>query len=332
MKLSISTTTTLRADVNITFNFISYYLNIGISHMFLFFDDPNDPAIPLIKNHPQLTCIGCDKEHWNGLDPNSLSIEDRQHYNSKIGLELARDRGDDWIIHVDSDELIYCKEPIEKFFGKIDPATEVVNFPTLEAVADKMEFKNVFIEVKDFKCAPPQIYGNKIERVFFRIKYSLYFKAIKIANQLGVKKQFAKGFVLGHILGKSATRTSADVKILGNHYPTNSEGKVLYTRVAKRGWVLHYDSCGFDSWFVKWERRYNNMAKTVSMPPVRQKQGDQFLNFYRSNDKEKLGQFYRQLYYLSNREKKILQCLGLLKRVCLDKSFFKNSIIFDGLQ
>lgn len=306
--------------------FINYYLNIGIDHMFLFFDDPADPAIPLLENNQRTTCIKCDTVHWEGLDPATLLIEERQQYNSWRGHEMAREKGCEWIIHIDSDELIYCKESIHDFFDNVEPSVQVVNFPTLEAVANSMDFTNVFQEINCFKVAPLQIYGKKGERIKLTLYAILYKYAKKTAFILGVKRPFKYGYIIGHILGKSATRTSADISKIGNHYPTDKNGNTLSTKVATNAWVLHYDSCGFQNWFVKWERRFKNVAATDAMPPLRQKQGERFYKFYQENDIEKLKGFYKELYFLSTYETIVLRFFGLLKKINISAGKFKNTI------
>lgn len=321
MKPSISTITTLRAPLNETMLFVNYYLNMGIDHMFLFFDEPKDPAIQLLEKRSKITCIKCDKHHWNGLDPGTMLIEERQHYNSWFGLKMARENGHEWIIHVDSDELIYCKKSIHDFFAKIDSSVQVVNFPTLEAVVDSLDFSNVFQEINYFRVAPPQIYGKKYERIKLRIRSVLYKYTKKVVFFLGIKHPFTHGYIIGHILGKSATRTSADILRIGNHYPSDKNGKTLNTKVAIDGWVLHFDSCGFQNWLIKWERRYNHVATTDVMPPLRQKQGETFIKFYQNGDIKNLKAFYKELYYLKPWEKIVLRAFGLLKKINLKKDY-----------
>lgn len=56
------TVTTLMAPLNQTLSFVNYHLNIGIDHMFLFFDNPDDEAIDALKDYKRVTCFGCDDE------------------------------------------------------------------------------------------------------------------------------------------------------------------------------------------------------------------------------------------------------------------------------
>jgi hypothetical protein len=319
---TISLTTTIRAPIEESLHFVRYHLSEGVDQIYLFFDDPNDPAIPFLENIEQVVCTKCDEKHWGDIDPRNLSIEERQHYNSRVGLEMARTNNQEWIIHIDSDELVYSKKGIKEYFRTIKPSVQVVNFPTLEAVQHGYEYDNVFTDISTFKIAPPQIYGNRKDRNVLRLKGAYQELAKKAVTYLGYEKTFSNGYIYGHVLGKSATRTSANITRLGNHYPTQEGGKPLNTIVAKKAWLLHFEVQGMASWHKKWERRYNGEATSTSMPPRTEKIGEKFISFYSSGDTEKLQGLYQDLYFLDEREKFVLKTFGLLKTIRIPRDKF----------
>src|SRR5712692_1623738 len=51
---------TVREPVPIVESFIRYHLMVGVTHFFLFFDDPNDVAIDVARWYPQVTAIASD--------------------------------------------------------------------------------------------------------------------------------------------------------------------------------------------------------------------------------------------------------------------------------
>ena len=51
----ICTSTTLKTSLKSTLDFVNYHMNIGIDHMFLFFDDPKDEAIKILLDYPSVT-------------------------------------------------------------------------------------------------------------------------------------------------------------------------------------------------------------------------------------------------------------------------------------
>jgi hypothetical protein len=323
MQTLISLTTTIRAPIGETLSFVQYYLNEGVDQIYLFFDDPNDPAIPILEKNPQVICTKCDNKHWDNIDPRGMSIEERQHYNSRIGLEMARRNGHEWILHVDSDELVFCKKGIKNVLAEIKPSVQVVNFPTLEAVQHKLEYDNVFAEVSTFKVVPPQIYGNRKERYLLRFRGGYQEVAKKVVSFLGYKKILSDGFIYGHILGKSATRTSANIARLGNHYPTPESDENLNTIVAKKAWLLHFEVRGVAAWCEKWERRYNGDARSTSMPPRTDRIGKKVMSVYGEGDIEKMQDLYQDLYFLRPNEKSILKLFGLIKTVAIPRNKFE---------
>jgi len=71
MAPSVATATTINAPVAQTRAFVGYHLRAGIDHMFLYFDDPRDPAISRLQTEDRVTCVRCDEEHWKsrGIAP-----------------------------------------------------------------------------------------------------------------------------------------------------------------------------------------------------------------------------------------------------------------------
>lgn len=324
MNCTVSITTTIRAPLKETMLFVQYYLNEHIDQIYLFFDDPNDPSIPILESNPQVICIRCDKEHWKDVDPNVLSLDERQHYNSRIGLDMARSNNQEWILHLDSDELVYCKKGIKNYLCSLNPSVQVVKFPTLEAVQEKLEYDNVFLEISSFKVAPLQIEGDRIDRYILRLKNIFQTVAKKAVSFCGYNNVNSTNYICGHTLGKSATRTSANISVLGCHYPyPYSENDRFNTVIANNSWLLHFDVLGFDSWCTKCKRRYNGEATSKYMPPRRGQQIDDFKYLYNNNHTGQLKKLYEDLYYLDRKQKFILRLCGLLKTIRLDAKMFE---------
>jgi len=318
----IATLTTLKGPLKETLLFVRYHLSAGIEKMFLFFDDPADPAIASLRDNPRVDCVPCDRHHWGSTDPRPLAIEERQHYNAWRGLRLAREQGFDWVIHIDSDELVYSKCGLERLFGTLDPSVQVLHFPTLEAIPEKLAFENVFAEARFFRVAAPQVHGRKHERIKLRLRLESYQRLRPVVALLNDRDFFGESFLLGHVLGKSATRANAPVASIWNHYPNPVEGETLRTKVAKEAWLLHYDACGFDAWATKWKRRYTDEARCIGLPPRRQRQGDRFISLYRNNDVEGLKQLYKELYFLSGKELAILRAFGYVRKLTVPAANF----------
>ena len=55
MKNKICTVTTGKVSLRNTLDFVNYHLNIGIDHMYMFFDDPKDVAINILSKYEDVT-------------------------------------------------------------------------------------------------------------------------------------------------------------------------------------------------------------------------------------------------------------------------------------
>lgn len=327
MMQTVSTVTTLKAPLNETLMFVNYHLNMGVNHMYLFFDDPNDNCIDALADYKKVTCIRCDSNHWENLlaqqsealdrdwtqiEPLQLrqtlssSLDHRQILNANYAFQLAQQDGYDWLIHMDSDELLYAQESLDVLLSKVSPKIEVLVIKPLETALEKDKYESFFEEVTLFKSLP-----------WLGQKYLAYF--------LGCQRVFQNGsYFRAHPFGKSAVRTNAKIKSIDVHYPIAATGHKLRAKRSFRIKLLHFDCCGFESWQRKWIGRYDGSATYAQDDvPTRQKQLAQFGEAYESGDVNKLQDLYRRLYFFSNYEYKVLSLLGLLQRIQLNPQLFQ---------
>lgn len=151
----ICTTTTLKAPVPDTLAFVDYHLRVGIDRMYLFFDDPDDRAIDRLRNVQQVTCTACDEKHWERLqvDP-SATITTKMEANATRALHRARVAGAHWLIHLDSDEVLFCEESVHELLDGVPASADVVLFPPMEAVPQRLFYERPFEEITLFKPYP----------------------------------------------------------------------------------------------------------------------------------------------------------------------------------
>jgi Glycosyl transferase family 2 len=333
MTTKVATVTTIKAPLNETLMFVNYHLNIGVSHMFLFFDDPNDVAIEAVANYEKVTSIKCDSKYWDNLSlqpklidkskqnwtslTSSVQLEEKTEYfsnstyekqliNANYAFNLAQQDGCDWLIHIDSDELIYVKQPLDVLLSKVGENINVLVIEPSETVPEQDEHENFFEEVTLFK--------NK-ESLWQ--KYLAYF--------LGCKGVFQEGYYFrGHPYGKSAIRTNTDIQSVDIHYPIIAEGKKVKAKKFRQATLLHFDCCSFKTWKRKLIRRYEGTTTFPNMRSDRKKQLAKFAEVYESGNNTQLRELYHQQYLLSNYERKALGMLGLLKRIQLDPKLFQK--------
>ncbi len=321
---TVSTVTTIKAPLRETLMFVNYHLNMGVSHMYLFFDDPNDVCIEALADYKKVTCIRCDSEHWENIlsqsgalerdwitiesselrQTLSSAIDRRQILNANYAFKLAQQDGYDWLIHIDNDEFIYAKKPLDVLLSKVSPKTDVLVIKPLETAPEKTEYESIFDEVTLFKRLPG-----------LWQKYLAYF--------LGCQRVFQDGYYFrAHHYGKSAVRTNANIKSIDIHYPVAATGHKLRGKRFFGTKLLHFDCCGFESWKRKWMRRYDKSAVVIEDVPRRHKQLTQFAEAYESGDINRLYDLYGQFYFFSSYEHKVLSLLGLLQRIQLNPKLF----------
>jgi hypothetical protein len=322
---SVCIVTTLLAPLQETMMFVNYHLNIGVDQMYLFFDDPADPAAEALADKKHVTCIRCDSDYWGGITSTSTqSINERQRLNAGVALVWARQFGIDWIIHIDSDELIYAEKPLHELLAEWPANLQVMKFATMEAVVDKYEYDRVFEEISLFKVHPGVV-GKKLfvsldERLRLSSKRQGFRRKVRMARLLGCTSISEDAYLRGHILGKSAVRTNANLDGLTCHEPVPGPGEELRATVAESAWLLHFECRGFESWQGKWLKLHSIRLELASH---RRRLIDRFMTVYESNDVSGLSALYRRMYFLSSYERFILRRLGLLRRLQLDARLFK---------
>jgi hypothetical protein len=286
--------------------FVNYHLNTGIDHMFLFFSDPDDPALEALSRYNRTTCIRCDTRHWQDHNLTADSnFDERQKCNATTGFRLARKSGFNWMIHMDVDELIFSRESIPAHLAGVSQSVKAVRIPVFEAVPEKTEYNSFFEEVDLFKVMTTGLR--------------------KYRARLAAGGAFFRGeYFRGHSMGKAALRTNAHFSGVWAHGPIVDGEKMLPASILSEVKLLHFDSCTFEAWKTKWGRLCETGIIQSGLRKNRIKQFESFAALYSKGDFSNLEDLYRQMYFLSDRDKKILNDMGLLKRIHLDGKLFSR--------
>lgn len=241
--------TTLRNAGNVLDSFISYHLSIGFSHLYLFFDDANDPGLPRVAGHPAITAIAHDaslRNRWCELPQYhersaflDREVMARQVLNAGLAMEMARDAGFDWLLHIDSDELFYSPfETASAHFESLqNQVFESVHYMNYEAVPERDEIGDFFREVDLFKV-PPHLSKRRVTPGLVQ--------AVQCTPQLN------PNFFNFYASGKSAVRLSASgMRPSGVHHFLGPD-KRWQAGQSNRHFILHYACCGFDTFWTKY--------------------------------------------------------------------------------
>ncbi|CAM0912803.1 unnamed protein product [Alopecurus aequalis] len=79
----------------------------------------------------------------------------KQSLNMEMGIVMARDAGMDWIMHLDTDELLYpggaAEYSIRRLLADVPDDVDMVIFPNYESSVERDDIKDPFSEVSMFK-------------------------------------------------------------------------------------------------------------------------------------------------------------------------------------
>jgi hypothetical protein len=321
MKSKICTVTTIKATLEQTLCFVNYHLNIGIDHMYIFFDDPNDLAIKKLQKNKKVTCFRCDDKHWRsrGVDPDT-PFQKRLELNASFVFELIKKKDYDWMFaHLDGDELIYTEANLKKFLSKISKKTDVICLLPLDSVPEKDYYKNIFIEVNLFRDL------GRISRFYYPNKKLLQ----KIVPFLKRNEGNISGiYFRGHSAGKSIVRVSSQIKKFQGHRPIAKKDVKLKFEFPKNAKILHFNSCGFDVWKEKFLSIHNRVKKT-SLKDLETSKNiielyKEFIETYEKGNEEELKKLYRKRFFIPKHIRPFLTAIGLLKKIKLDPKLFEN--------
>lgn len=124
-----ATVTTLKERPEVVQNFVAHHLYLGASEIILYFDDPDDAAIELVKDLPRVKAIPCDTTHWAGLGQRSARHQARQKANAQHAYGQTEA---EWIIHIDADELISGDENIGEVLARSEHS--ILRLPPYETL------------------------------------------------------------------------------------------------------------------------------------------------------------------------------------------------------
>ncbi len=85
--------------------FCAWYLALGADELTICFDNPHDPAIEALSEHPRVRCIPCTPAFWQSL---GLTAESAFVKRQNAALTwIYGQYPDGWLLNVDADEFMY---------------------------------------------------------------------------------------------------------------------------------------------------------------------------------------------------------------------------------
>lgn len=268
-------------------SFLQYHLGIGIDHLFLFFDDPNDAMLKQVASSSQITVLVNDenlRSQWRtgrlyeGLQSKEECHDVRQLFHVEIAIQLARAKGIDWLLHVDVDELFYLSNnDLHDHFAWLDSQNITqITYPNYEAVTERMEIGDYFREVTLFKKNPMHL--SQQAKQWLSAWNNPVSNLPENQNQgRDLDLKAINPHFLAYSNGKSAAKVEKDLLPWGAHQFSLRKGNVYYQKKhvvdlqkitgSPSPIILHYAECGFEHFW----RKYRHLGNLPDYFPGGQK-------------------------------------------------------------
>ncbi|XP_072979097.1 glycosyltransferase-like At2g41451 [Typha angustifolia] len=169
----ICVTTSTSAGLEQILPWLFYHKVIGVSNFFLFVEgEAAKPTVSsvlesirgvkVIFRTSDLEERQAKSRIWNETwlsgffyKPCNYELFVKQSLNMEMAIVMARDAGMDWIIHLDTDELIHPagaqEYSLRRLLSDVPSNVDMVIFPNYESSIERDDIKNPFTEVSMFK-------------------------------------------------------------------------------------------------------------------------------------------------------------------------------------
>ncbi|CAH8385398.1 unnamed protein product [Eruca vesicaria subsp. sativa] len=211
LKPRICITTSTSAGLEQTLPWIFYHKVIGVSTFYLFVEgtaaSPNVsrvlktiPGVKVIYRTRELEEEQDKSRIWNETwlqkffyKPCNYELFVKQNLNMEMAITMARDDGMDWILHLDTDELVHpsgaSEYSLKTLFRDVPEDVDAVIFPNYESSVERDDIKAPFTEVsmfkKNYEHVPRDVYyGNYKEAAHGNNNYFLTYGNGKSAARI----------------------------------------------------------------------------------------------------------------------------------------------------
>nr|XP_009785409.1 PREDICTED: uncharacterized protein LOC104233677 isoform X1 [Nicotiana sylvestris]XP_016450599.1 PREDICTED: glycosyltransferase-like At2g41451 isoform X1 [Nicotiana tabacum] len=173
LKPKISITTSTSAGLEQILPWLFYHKVIGVTNFFLFVEgkaaSPNVSkvlesiqGVRVIYRTRELEDVQAKSRIWNETwlagffyQPCNYELFVKQTLNMEMAIVMAREAGVDWIIHLDTDELLHpagtSEYSLRRLLADLPEDVDMVVFPNYESSVERDDVKEPFSEVSMFK-------------------------------------------------------------------------------------------------------------------------------------------------------------------------------------
>jgi hypothetical protein len=220
---------TVREPPALVAAFAAHHLALGAAELWLFFDDPEDPAAELAEALPRTRVVRCDDAYWRDRRGRARPVLQSQRQMANATFAGNRTRAN-WILHADADELLWCEGPLGDELARLDDSHGWLKIRNLERV---------------WLGGEP---GATIFEGAFR-RALLPGDALDAGAIYGESARFLRMGFAGYPVGKALSRTGRGYR-LTVHRP-EAAGEAPPFRVARTVHLLHFDGLTPRHWAAK---------------------------------------------------------------------------------
>ncbi|MEO0401245.1 MAG: glycosyltransferase family 2 protein [Pseudomonadota bacterium] len=214
---------------------VLWHLKTGACEVFVYFDDPKDPAIAALQVIEGCRLVSCDKRYWSAARgkkgrPRSQMRRQAVNANAAQGQTKA-----DWLFHIDADEFIWQDNPLHRELASVSTSLHEVSLPVVERLfpmgGQAHLFDGAFRKTADLSDPDAQAAYGSFAAFMKRGQYS-------------------------HGAGKSGVRAGAGLQLGVHNALTRRDGKWRRSdrHIATGTRLLHFDGLTPLHWALKFIR------------------------------------------------------------------------------
>lgn len=178
---------TVKAPTEQVLAFVAHHLHLGAAHIWIFFDDPDDPAFEAVAGLPNITATRCSEDYWQDLI--GKRPEKHQNRQGRNMQSIYKQEPLAWLGHIDVDEYLLPDRDVGAILSEQDADTKMLRMAPWEALHDPSLPDDIFT-ARHFRAAMKgDVWAGGRERIF------------------GIYAPLLCNGVLSHAAGKSFFRT-----------------------------------------------------------------------------------------------------------------------------
>ncbi len=233
---------------------LAYHHALGVSRAYIFTDRCEDSTIDIVKSYKWAKLIDAPSDH-------SKPFEIHHNMCADEALKMARNDGIDWLMFIDADEFAFAENNPFGILGRvIPPIKRFKRLPLLARANLRILLKGVGPWTKQVILETKEVIPLTIEgeKPFWSLHY-FHSKGLENRRVLDPTVGDIKPLPwLGHTMGKSIVRTSANVQAAHSHRWTLNQDKTIPNVISlpseRKGFIYHFVFFNSDNWLKKFKK------------------------------------------------------------------------------